>query len=56
VADAARLVEQMTGTCRIPDALRLADRLARGLQHPVRNADHARQQSRSPAAPRKFAE
>lgn len=36
VPDAARLVEQMTGIGRIPDAVRLADRLARGLEHPAR--------------------
>jgi deoxyribonuclease V len=35
VADAARLVAQMAGRYRIPDALRLADRLARGLEHPA---------------------
>jgi deoxyribonuclease V len=33
--DAAMLVAQMTGPYRIPDALRLADRLARGLEHPT---------------------
>lgn len=31
VPDAARLVSQMSGPHRIPDALRLADRLSRGL-------------------------
>jgi deoxyribonuclease V len=35
VADAARLVGQMAGQYRIPDALRLAGRLARGLEHPA---------------------
>ena len=33
--DAARLVAQMAGPYRIPDALRLADRLARGLEYPT---------------------
>jgi deoxyribonuclease V len=36
--DAARVVATMTGPYRIPDALRLADRLARGLDHPTRPA------------------
>ncbi|HUZ39635.1 MAG TPA: endonuclease V [Streptosporangiaceae bacterium] len=31
-ADAARLVAEMTGQFRVPDALKLADRLARGLE------------------------
>lgn len=31
VADAARLVQDMAGSFRVPDALRKADRLARGL-------------------------
>jgi deoxyribonuclease V len=35
VADAACLVRQMAGGFRIPDALRLADRLARGLDQPT---------------------
>ena len=35
VPDAARLVGQMSGRHRIPDALRLADRLARGLDPPT---------------------
>ena len=35
VADAAGMVEQMAGSHRIPDALRLADRLSRGLEPPV---------------------
>jgi deoxyribonuclease V len=34
--DAAFLVGKMSGLYRIPDALRLADRLARGLEHPTR--------------------
>lgn len=34
VADAAHLVEEMAGSFRMPDALRLADRLARGLELP----------------------
>jgi deoxyribonuclease V len=34
--EAARLVGQMTGPYRIPDALRLADRLARGLEMSLR--------------------
>ena len=34
VADAARLVSQMSGSFLIPDALRLADRLARGTEVP----------------------
>jgi deoxyribonuclease V len=34
--DAARLVDQMAGEYRIPDGLRLADRLARGLEQPTR--------------------
>lgn len=33
--DAARLVAQIAGQYRIPDALRLADRLARGLEYPT---------------------
>jgi deoxyribonuclease V len=37
VAAAARLVEQMRGPFRIPDALRLADRLARGTDLPGRS-------------------
>ena len=36
IADAARLVEDMAGAFRIPDALRTADRLARGLELPHR--------------------
>jgi deoxyribonuclease V len=36
--DAARFVAQMTGQYRIPDALRLADRLARGLEYPTLSA------------------
>lgn len=36
VEDAASLVERMAGPYRIPDALRLADRLARGLEYPTR--------------------
>lgn len=39
--DAAGLVGQMTGPYRVPDGLRLADRLARGLEEPT----GARQQS-----------
>ncbi len=34
VGDAARLVDQMVGAFRVPDALRLADRVARGLELP----------------------
>ena len=34
VTDAAGMVAQMAGPYRIPDALRLADRLARGLEQP----------------------
>jgi len=34
VPDAAGMVAQMAGPYRIPDALRLADRLARGLEQP----------------------
>jgi deoxyribonuclease V len=34
VADAAHLVEEMAGSFRLPDALRHADRLARGLELP----------------------
>lgn len=40
--DAAGLVGQMTGQYRIPDALRLADRLARGLEQPTRAATDSR--------------
>jgi deoxyribonuclease V len=36
IADAASLVENMAGPFRIPDALRTADRLARGLEPPDR--------------------
>jgi hypothetical protein len=32
IADAARLVGDMAGRFRLPDALKLADRLARGLE------------------------
>jgi hypothetical protein len=32
IADAARLVAEMAGQFRLPDALKLADRLARGLE------------------------
>jgi deoxyribonuclease V len=39
VADAASMVTRMAGPYRIPEALRLADRLARGLEQPTR--DHA---------------
>ncbi len=35
LADAARMVSQMGGSFRIPDALRLADRLARGTELPT---------------------
>ena len=35
VADAAGMVAGMAGRHRIPDVLRLADRLARGLEQPV---------------------
>ena len=34
IADAASLIEDMAGPFRIPDALRTADRLARGLEAP----------------------
>ena len=34
VAEAAHLVEEMAGSFRMPDALKLADRLARGLELP----------------------
>ena len=34
--DAAGLVGRMAGRHRIPDALRLADRLARGQEYPAR--------------------
>ncbi len=34
VTDAATMVSQMSGSFRIPDALRLADRLARGIEQP----------------------
>jgi deoxyribonuclease V len=37
-ADAVRLVIEMSGPHRIPDALRQADRLARGLEQPIRPA------------------
>jgi len=36
VADAAQLVAEMAGSFRAPQALRLADRLARGLERPRR--------------------
>jgi len=39
VADAARMVRQMNGPFRLPDALRLADRLARGLELPTAHAE-----------------
>ncbi len=35
VADAASLVQDMAGSFRVPDALRTADRLARGLEMPA---------------------
>ena len=41
-SDAARLVAQMAGPYRIPDALRLADRLARGLESPTLTAATSR--------------
>jgi deoxyribonuclease V len=41
IADAAGLVENMAGPFRIPDALRAADRLARGLQQPDRELGRA---------------
>ena len=47
--DAARLVGQMIGQYRIPDALRLADRLARGLEEPTRPVAD----SGAPAGPRR---
>jgi len=34
MGDAAQLVDQMVGSFRVPDALRLADRVARGLELP----------------------
>jgi deoxyribonuclease V len=34
IADAAHLVKEMAGSFRVPDALKLADRLARGLELP----------------------
>jgi deoxyribonuclease V len=34
IADAGRLVGEMAGRFRVPDALKLADRLARGLEGP----------------------
>lgn len=34
VVAAVRLVEKMSGPFRVPDALRLADRLARGIEQP----------------------
>ena len=34
IADAARLVGEMAGPFRVPDALKLADRLARGIELP----------------------
>lgn len=34
ISDAARLVRDMTGRFRLPDALKLADRLSRGLEYP----------------------
>jgi deoxyribonuclease V len=36
VLEAARLVGEMAGRYRLPDALKLADRLARGLEEPQR--------------------
>lgn len=41
IADAAGLVENMAGAFRIPDALRTADRLARGLEQPDRELGRA---------------
>jgi deoxyribonuclease V len=41
IADAAGLVEQMAGAFRIPNALRTADRLARGLEQPDREFGRA---------------
>lgn len=35
MADAANLVHEMAGSFRVPDALKLADRLARGLELPL---------------------
>jgi hypothetical protein len=40
------VVAQMTGPYRIPDALRLADRLARGLDDPARRT--ANEESAAP--------
>jgi deoxyribonuclease V len=39
VTDAARIVRDMAGRFRLPDALRLADRLARGLEQPYAGCD-----------------
>ena len=36
IGDAASLVSEMAGRHRVPDAIRLADRLARGLEAPAR--------------------
>jgi deoxyribonuclease V len=41
IADAADLVENMAGPFRLPDALRTADRLARGLERPDRELGRA---------------
>jgi deoxyribonuclease V len=41
IADAADLVENMAGEFRIPNALRTADRLARGLEQPHRELGRA---------------
>jgi deoxyribonuclease V len=46
VTDAARLVSEMAGQFRVPDALKRADRLARGLELP--GADPARQTPQVP--------
>jgi hypothetical protein len=34
IEDAAQLVDEMSGRFRVPDGLKLADRLARGLELP----------------------
>jgi deoxyribonuclease V len=39
IPEAARLVAQMAGQFRLPDAIKLADRLARGLEDPTRRGE-----------------
>lgn len=48
VVTAARLVEKMSGPFRIPSALRLADRLARGIEQPSAQTRGPRQPSGTP--------